>query len=276
MRTLVLVTFALLGCHAPDGATPIRQAATVQSPIDYHGGSLITWDVAVYFVYYGNWTSTSAVPPLLEHFVSHLGGSDWFGINSQYTDSNGDHPANALHLGGTTIDAYSRGKRLTDGDVRYIVENAIYQGKLDNDPWGIYVVLPTADVSEGNFCKTNCGFHTYTQWGSSWYTYIFVGNPGQCPNVCPLYTPSPNDLPDGDEMVNILGHELAETVTDPYVDAWYDAQGEENADKCAWTFGPMWQTASGAYANVTLGGKPFLVQRNWVPGTPGKCALSAN
>ena len=36
---------------------------------------------------------------------------------------------------------------------------------------------------------------------------------------------------------NVSGHELSETLTDPHCNAWYDQQGDENADKCAWTFG---------------------------------------
>lgn len=34
-----------------------------------------------------------------------------------------------------------------------------------------------------------------------------------------------------DGLVSILAHELIETVTDPDGDAWYDAKGQENADK---------------------------------------------
>jgi hypothetical protein len=275
MRTLLLaVLVAGCGSNSPSAVAPIRQAATAQSPISYHGGWVMYWDPAVYLIYYGGWDAQSPVKPILEDFVNNVGGSNWFNINTKYTDSSGNHATARVHLAGTATDNYSRGKQLTDGDVRYIVENAIYQGKLADDPWGIYVVVPTSDVGQGNFCTTNCGFHTYTQWGSDWYTYIFVGNPNHCPNVCVPYSPSPNGAPDGDEMVNILAHELAETVTDPYVDAWYDAQGEENADKCAWTFGTMWQTSTGAYANVHLGARDYLVQRNWVPGSPGQCALS--
>jgi hypothetical protein len=36
---------------------------------------------------------------------------------------------------------------------------------------------------------------------------------------------------------NVSGHELSEALTDPHVNAWYDNSGNENADKCAWTFG---------------------------------------
>ncbi len=32
-----------------------------------------------------------------------------------------------------------------------------------------------------------------------------------------------------DSMINILGHEIAETVSDPELNAWLDASGAENA-----------------------------------------------
>jgi len=38
-------------------------------------------------------------------------------------------------------------------------------------------------------------------------------------------------------LANVSGHELSEALTDPHLNAWYDANGQENSDKCAWTFG---------------------------------------
>src|SRR5207248_400064 len=37
-------------------------------------------------------------------------------------------------------------------------------------------------------------------------------------------------------LANVSGHELSEMLTDPQLNAWYDQKGDENADKCAWTF----------------------------------------
>ena len=37
-------------------------------------------------------------------------------------------------------------------------------------------------------------------------------------------------------LANVSGHELSEMLTDPRLNAWFDQQGAENADKCAWTF----------------------------------------
>ena len=54
--------------------------------------------------------------------------------------------------------------------------------------------------------------------------------------------------------------------------AWFDRRGFENADKCAWTWGTTYTTTAGGTANIKVGGKDFLVQRNWVAS--GGCALS--
>src|SRR5262249_20330830 len=54
-------------------------------------------------------------------------------------------------------------------------------------------------------------------------------------------------------LANVSGHELSEMLTDPQLNAWYDQQGEENSDKCAWTFN----------GNVTIGGQQWKIQGNW-------------
>ena len=42
-------------------------------------------------------------------------------------------------------------------------------------------------------------------------------------------------------------------LTDPQLNAWYDQKGDENADKCAWTFNGL----------VTIGGQSWKIQGNW-------------
>jgi len=38
-------------------------------------------------------------------------------------------------------------------------------------------------------------------------------------------------------LANVSGHELSEARTDPdSPGAWFDSSGQENGDKCAWTF----------------------------------------
>jgi len=37
---------------------------------------------------------------------------------------------------------------------------------------------------------------------------------------------------------DVRTHEQIEAATDPLLNAWYDASGQEIGDKCAWNFGP--------------------------------------
>jgi hypothetical protein len=60
--------------------------------------------------------------------------------------------------------------------------------------------------------------------------YAFVGNTDRCPSSCkgnPTNAPNGNSGADG--MASILAHELNEAVTDPLLDAWFDASGNETA-----------------------------------------------
>jgi hypothetical protein len=62
-----------------------------------------------------------------------------------------------------------------------------------------------------------------------------------------IFVSSPNGDPAIDAAVSIFAHELAETATDPLLNAWWaDSDGDENADKCSFNFGEnvlSWTTA---------------------------------
>jgi hypothetical protein len=63
-----------------------------------------------------------------------------------------------------------------------------------------------------------------------------------------------------------------ETVTDPFLSAWYDATGFEIGDKCAYTYGP--ETPNGA--DIVINGHPYVVQEEFSNAevTNGGCDLS--
>ncbi len=302
----VLALSLLAACAADTEPSQITTTPTTDSPpsgevapitaqapaaksnvIAYHGGWIVTWDPAVYFIYYGGWVDargtwgpdgTSAW--LLEHFTSQLADSSWFSINGWYGDAWGNRATSRVHFGGRAIDRYSRGTYLYGADIAAIVTGAIHSGALPDDPWGIYVVLTSADVGEDGFCSRHCGWHTRMAWpaggaGNDQRIYAFVGDAASCSNPCGMTAPSPNGAPAGDAMANVLGHELSEIVTDPYLDAWYAPNGQENADHCAWQFGQEYAASDGAAVNVAIGDRWYLVQENWAPATPGYCTQGA-
>jgi len=156
-----------------------------------------------------------------------------------------------------------------------VVSKAIGSHALPLDSNGVYFVLTSADVNEtSGFCTQYCGWHTHGTITGTDIKFAFVGNPDRCPSACAAQDAGPNGNAGADGMASIVSHELEEAVTDPDLNAWYDRRGQENADKCAWTFGTT-STASignGAIYNMTLGSRQFLIQQNWVNASGGFCA----
>ncbi len=239
------------------------------SALTSHGGPVINTPV-IYFIWYGNWNQSNgsdnpAGQQILRDFANSIGGSGYFHLNDNLTGSGGTAVSGNASFGGETTDAYSHGSRLSDTTIRTIVSSAISSHRLPFNASGVYFVLTSSDVTAtSGFCTRYCGWHTAaTTSGVGHYRYSFVGNANRCLNACSAQTTSPNGNAGVDAMVSIVAHEFEEATSDPDLNAWYDSSGNENADKCAWTFGhSQYQTSNGAWANVHLGGRDFLIQRN--------------
>ena len=241
--------------------------------IQYHGGPVMLGTPSVYLIWYGSWTGNTATT-ILPEFVSSIGGSPYFAINKTYFDGAKRPVSGNATLAGQSFMGYTQGTTLSDAEVQQVVSDAITAG-LPADANGVYFVLSSADVNESSgFCTQYCGWHGNGTIAGLDIKYAFVGNPDRCPSACEEQTASsPNGNTGADGMASIIAHELEEAITDPDLNAWYDRRGLENADKCAWTFGNTFTASNGSKYNVTLGGKPYLIQRNWVNASGGFCAV---
>lgn len=156
-----------------------------------------------------------------------------------------------------------------------VVRGALDRGDLPLDYNGIYFVLTSTDATTSGFCSRFCGYHGAFSFQGTPVKYGFIGNSERCLNGCARNrVTSPNDNLGADGMANIIAHELEEAVTDPQLNAWYDSRGQENADKCAWTFSDVFTEPNGSLANVTLGARDYLIQRNWMNDGVGYCTQS--
>jgi hypothetical protein len=264
----VPTTGSLRPIGVPSGHNPTART----TPIDYRGGAVMSGTVDVYLVYYGTWSAADKA--ILSDLVTSLDGSPYLNINSGYGDSAGGRVSARVRLAGTVDDAYSRGKTLTGDDVQTIANAPITRGTFPRSGNAVYFVLGAADVTQDGFCTSHCGWHTHASLSSVDVKYSFVGNAAtKCPSSCGAVTPSPNGSAGPDAMASVLAHELSETISDPDLNAWYDKDGEENADKCAWTFGSTYKTSNGSDANVRLGARDFRLQQNWANEMAGYCAL---
>jgi hypothetical protein len=258
-----------------DAAAPTAGSTSALTPILNHNGPVMGGTVNVYIIWYGNWnqsngSDTAVGQQLVRTFLGSVGNTPYFNINMSYPGVSG-----SVGLKLESTDTGSQGTRLSDADIQTIVSTAISSGKLPKDTNGVYFVLTSSDVAEkSGFCTRYCGWHTYGTISGSNIKYSFVGNANRCLSSCAAQTISPNGNAGVDGMISVIAHELEEAVTDPNLNAWYDAKGAENADKCAWTFGSaQTKLPSGAYYNVTMDKTNYLIQRN-LKASDNKCYIS--
>jgi hypothetical protein len=262
-------------------AGPTGQAAVTGYGIKYHNGPVMTNATGnnLYVIWYGNWAAQNpTAPAIITDFLSHLGGTPYFNINTTYSNGSGARIVNALTLAGQTsvpLPGGTYSTALSDADIQTQVTNAITSGALPKDTNAIYLVLTSKDVNEtSGFCTQYCGWHTNATISGADIKFAFIGDAARCPTGCAgQSTASPNNNVGADGMISVIAHEIEEAVTDPDLNAWYDTRGNENGDKCAWNFGTTTTLPSGAKYNQTMGTRNYLIQQNWVNVAPsGKCA----
>jgi hypothetical protein len=261
--------------------------------IFYHGGPVLLAATNVVAVYWSSSTIYSGGPTpgtagtgaqdgsLVGYFLRNLGGSSYFNINSTYTDASGNHIANVVNYTGfwaNNTNAPSGSQSVSDAAMIAMLQSGFNTGKLTYDASTLYNIFTSGTVNlGGGFGTQYCAYHTHgtVTIGGVSRTVLYSAMPYDqaYPGACTNGTAAPNGDPGADSEVNTLGHEIEETTTDGMANAWFDTRGFENADKCAWTWGTMYNTANGV-ANIKVGTKDFLVQQNWVNAGSGGCLKS--
>ena len=263
--------------------------------ITYHGGPVLQAATNVAAIYWAGSTIYPGGPTPgtngagttdgsnVGYFMSHIGGSPYFNINTTYTNAAGLAIRNVVNYtqfwANNSYNVPGTKTRVTDANMLSMLQYAFNNGKLAYDPNTLYAIFTAGTVNlGGGFGTQYCAYHS---WGnvtiagvSRQVLYAAMPDAYAKASACSNGTASPNNDPHGDAVVSVLVHEIEETTTDMNGNAWYDAQGYENADKCAWNFGTTFTTANGGVANVTLGTKSFLVQQNWINSGTGGCRLS--
>jgi hypothetical protein len=256
--------------------------------LTYHGGPVQS-DVHEYLIFWGLWWQSgcsgeqgngAADETYLYNYFHGMGaaGDGLSAVQSQYGDSAGDHPAYPTSLGhafagwATYCDA-NVPAAATDAQLAAVAQAyASYlasTGVTVNRSTQIDVVSPSGTNPGGGFGSQYCAYHNVTTYNSadlSWTNMPFL--PDQGANCGANFIPSgPSPALQGFSIVG--GHEYAEAATDPDTAAgtyaWYDVNGQEIGDKCAW---------QGIFTEATAGGS-FVQQPEWSNAISG-CAQSSH
>ena len=155
---------------------------------------------------------------------------------------------------------------VSDADVATYINSYITANPLTTSgvtPIYVYMGGSNTRLSSG-FGTKYCGWHSYGNTDTGQQTFIAIQDfTSTYFGACSAQSVSPNGNIPLDAMASVLIHEIDETITDPFLNAWYDNKGAENADKCAWTFGTS-STLSGYKFNVIAGTTKYYIQQNWL------------
>lgn len=259
-RLAVLVASFCLAATASVALTQSANAATAQphntisprpshaapmasgGPLYYHGGAVQNAPRA-YVIFWG-WTSDPyGEQSYLMNFLSKVGCTSWLNTVSQY----GGGYCSSYQ--GAWSDSAAVPTTPSDAQIQSeALKLANYLGLNHGDAnVQIVVATPTGHSTSG-FGSSYCAYHGVVGGTSLSYTDLpYMPDAGYS---CGGGSVTGSAL-DGVSIVE--GHELAEAITDPQLNAWYDANGSEIADICAWT----------GMGNVNLNGSYFAMQPLW-------------
>lgn len=222
-----------LGIHWARGFNPFpRSGPQGGKPVNmtYHGGVILT-SVSAQAIFWGpSWTNSSFVGDKITGLDSwHTGfsGSNYAKTSDEYTGSNGQ-VGPTVSYGGHIIDTTTA----AGGGSTSVILNEVCKVIASPVSNGYYPVY--TDVKRGN--AGYCAWHSYGSCNGVTvqiaYFFSLDGDPGCDPvDTSGLHSQGLAAL------ANVSGHELSETRSDPdSPGAWYDQKGQENGDKCAWTF----------------------------------------
>jgi len=229
----------------------------------YHNGPVQTTP-KVYLVLWG-WggSDPSGESPRLQAFVNGVGGSGWANIQTQYSGIT--NPTGQLK--GVWADDAS----VLQGGVPvvpdlYIANEAIRAANhFGYDANADYIIATPHLHNDAAFGAEYCAWHSdiIDSGRDIAYTdlpYIPDAQAGSCGQNF-VNSGAAGNL---DGVTIVGGHEYAEAVTDPHLDAWYDSSGAENGDKCAWN------AAGPDHAgNLALSTGTFAVQSLWSNANSG-------
>jgi hypothetical protein len=192
--------------HPHDGSR--RGGGGGAADMTYHGGPILR-TAAVEAIFWGtSWKAYSGDKISgMDAFYGGFSGSDYARASDEYTGSNGQ-------VGSTTSYA------------GHVIDSSAASG---NGYYPVYTDLP----------RDGAGYCAYHSYGSCGGVPVQIGFFWDLDSDSPCSPDDTSGLHSAGlaAIANASAHELSEARTDPTLSAWYDASGNENADKCAWTYG---------------------------------------
>jgi len=209
-------------------ATPMARSRSAN--MTYHGGKIMPTAVTEAIFWGTSWGSYSGDKITgMDTWYIGFEGSNYAKTSDEYTGTNGQVGAATTHLG-HIIDTSAS----TSGGNTQTILNEVCKVITNPDASGNGYYAVYTDTPRGN--AGYCAWHSAGTCGGKavQFAYFFKldGDAGCDPaDTSGLHSQGLAAI------ANVSGHELSEARSDPASPgAWYDSSGNENGDKCAWTF----------------------------------------
>ena len=270
---------------AHDQAKPARPQRT--NNLSYHGGPVMLSN-NVYTIFWsgssGTWDTgyQSTINTYFSNVAKDNGkSSNVYFSDTQYSsiaydstnvatyDDSSAYPSNGCTDKATSI-------CLSDAQLQAEIQRVMGIKGWTGGPQNLFFIFTPKGV--GSCAGPSCAYSTYCayhSWMGSGTSEILYANMPYAVQNYRIYTCDSGQRPNGvtaDATINLISHEHNEAITDPQGSAWFDSQGAENGDKCAWNFGSA-SGPAGAQYNQTIGGSHYYLQQEWSNKSSG-CVLT--
>jgi hypothetical protein len=227
----------------------VGNAARRSPNMTYHNGKIMTTAVTEAIFWGTSWGSYSGDKMTgLDNWYIGFSSSNYAKTSDEYTGTNGQVGAVTTHLGHTVDTSKAAGGNSTSAILAEVCKVITSPDPAGNGYYAVY-----SDVKRGN--AGYCAWHSAGSCGGKPVQFAFFFNLDGDPGCDPGDTSGQHSQGLA-ALANVSGHELSEARSDPAnPGAWYDSSGEENGDKCAWTFNVPLVTFSN--------GSQWKVQGEW-------------
>jgi hypothetical protein len=242
-----------------------------------HGGPVMTTNktYAIYWVPSGSSMPTGYQSTIDQYFtdVAHDSGmssnvyaSDTQYSSIQYSSTFGASviDTNAFPTSGNCPIYSDVTVCLTDAQLIAEIDNVTTaHGWLRNGTNMFFIFTPVGVGSCFDSSGSSCAYTSFCAYhGHTASNAIYANQPYAKHSGCDEGQYPNGSSTGADPTINVVSHEHNEAITDPQLNAWYDAAGYENGDKCAWDFGTV-SGLNGSEYNQTINGHHYFLQREY-------------
>jgi hypothetical protein len=210
--------------------------------MSYHGGKIMP-NVTTESIFWGSkWTDTNFSGDKmtgLNTWYEGFSDSNYAATSDEYSGVGGQVGPVATH-GTDFIDSTTAsGGNSTSAILAEVCKVITSPDVTGNGYYAVYTDLPRGNAGY-------CAWHSYGSCHGVPVQFAFFwsldGDPGCNPGSAVM-----SESQGLAALANVSAHELSEARTDPTGAGWYDSNGQENGDKCAWIFdGPSVTLSNGS------------------------------